>query len=423
MKKQFFAVAAAICVGITGVLGGMHISLASQAESTQPIRIMAVGDSITDGYIDGNNGYRKYFCYEMQQKGFTDFDMVGSNNNWSNEAAYDYNGVTITYDPAHSGFSGYSIEAYPGRSGIYETIFNNTYYSGSISGNMLEVYDPDIVMLQIGTNDILDAKLDGSKERLEKLVDAILAEMDGSNDMLFLASIPEIDALERYDWLGAYETVYGVNYYEDAEAFAEKVEECVAAYNQIVQQVVEERQESGERIRFADIHSVVDMETGLYDGVHPNESGYSYMGTYWSDQIYTYLSEIGVAGTNGTTENPVTIPTEQVTVTVVSEDVTTTTEEMMTEVGTTVLETLKTEETTADTTNTSTTTGGTTIVVGDLNQDEQVNIADTVLLCRYLLGKPASNWSVDLRADMNADGRINGMDLSLLRQRIIESEV
>ena len=70
-----------------------------------------MGDSITDGYINGDNGYRKYFCYEMQQKGFTNFDMVGPKNNWSDSVSYTTSdGVTFQYDPAHAGYSGYAIE-------------------------------------------------------------------------------------------------------------------------------------------------------------------------------------------------------------------------------------------------------------------------------------------------------------------------
>ena len=40
---------------------------------------------------------------------------------------------------------------------------------------------------------------------------------------------------------------------------------------------MEKKQADGKQIRFADINSVVDMKTGLEDGVHPNETGYAYL--------------------------------------------------------------------------------------------------------------------------------------------------
>ena len=44
-------------------------------------RIMCVGDSITHGYINGDNGYRKYLCHYLAQDGIS-YDMVGPENNW-----------------------------------------------------------------------------------------------------------------------------------------------------------------------------------------------------------------------------------------------------------------------------------------------------------------------------------------------------
>ena len=99
-----------------------------------------MGDSITHGYINGDNGYRKYFCYGLQQNGITNFDMVGPNNNWSDSATYDWNGTTITYDPAHAGYSGYAIQKIGSRQGLQETIFDTTYVNGDVSGNMMEAY-------------------------------------------------------------------------------------------------------------------------------------------------------------------------------------------------------------------------------------------------------------------------------------------
>ena len=55
-----------------GLLGSLSLGAfavssktAAAAEEDAPLRIMAMGDSITHGYINGDNGYRKYFCYDL----------------------------------------------------------------------------------------------------------------------------------------------------------------------------------------------------------------------------------------------------------------------------------------------------------------------------------------------------------------------
>ena len=224
MKFRWISGITAFCLAVSAICVGTHFSAAT-ASAEEPIRILAMGDSITDGYINGDNGYRKYFCYDMQQKGITNFDMVGPQNNWTNTATYTMSdGTVITYDPAHAGYSGYTIQKTDGssRSGLRETIFDTTYYDSNTSGNMLEVYDPNIIMLQIGTNDVLDACNDGITDRLESLIDAILPYLDEDGDMLFVSTIPDIDVAQRLDWLGAYTWKYGLDYTSDPETFTAK---------------------------------------------------------------------------------------------------------------------------------------------------------------------------------------------------------
>lgn len=280
-KMTAVLLAAAVTISAAVSLKDWNAAPVVAAEDT--VKILAVGDSITHGYINGDNGYRKYFCYGLQQNGITNFDMVGPNNAWSNEATYDWNGTTITYDPQHAGYSGYAIQNIGGRTGIQETIFNSTYTDGNRSGNMLEAYDPDIIMLQIGTNDILDAQLDGADARLEELVDKILPYVSETGKVLYLASIPDIDVSVRYDWLGNYEYLEGgVSYAEDPVTFTANVQKALDDYNTIVKNLVAKKQAEGAHIQFSDINSVIDITADdLEDGVHPSEQGYAKMGQHW----------------------------------------------------------------------------------------------------------------------------------------------
>lgn len=306
--------AATVLLGTTSVL---QITQAEPvAAVSDPVKIMAMGDSITDGYINGDNGYRKYFCYDLQQNGITNFDMVGAKNNWTNQATYDWNGTTITYDPAHSGYSGYAIQKIGGRQGLQETIFDGTYTDEDRSGNMIETYQPDIIMLQIGTNDVLDAQLTGIGDRLEELVDKLLPYVSGDGQVLYLASIPDIDAATRYDWLGAYEWTYGVSYQNDPEKFVATVQAAVDDYNTTVKNLVAKKQAEGAHIEFSDINSTITISAGdLEDGVHPSEQGYAKMGQYWANLLTETYFHGTVAPTTTTTTTATTTTTTETTTT------------------------------------------------------------------------------------------------------------
>ncbi|WP_302338496.1 dockerin type I domain-containing protein [uncultured Ruminococcus sp.] len=54
----------------------------------------------------------------------------------------------------------------------------------------------------------------------------------------------------------------------------------------------------------------------------------------------------------------------------------------------------------------------------DVNADEKIDVADAVLLQRYLLGEDTLTQTQWQTADLNADGTVNGFDLALLRQKL-----
>lgn len=409
-------------------------------DNTDAYKIMCVGDSITHGYINGDNGYRKYLCYYLGEKGIS-YDMVGPENNWTNTSTYDWNGTTITYDPAHCGYSGYAIKQYNGRSGIYETMFGN--------GNVMQTYDPDMILLQIGTNDLLDARLDvvnntgditsqaSALERLETLVDEIIVNMD-ADDALFLASVPDIDAELRSDWLGAYGYILGVDTSNTSELQA-VVNNCVDKYNAGVKALADKKASEGKNVHFADINSVVDMKSGLYDGVHPNESGYAEMGKLWADTLSDYLEKGSLDTTTTTTSTTTTETSTETTTTVLTETTSEATEtttisetETTTTESTTTAETTTTTtltETTSVTTETTTATESTTVstttttvtdekLLGDANDNGTLEVADAVLLRKYLVGINGKNEISLENCDIDSNGRVNIFDAVMLLEML-----
>lgn len=428
------AISIVIATGtFTGAIATSQNASADADSSEKTYKIMCMGDSITHGYINGDNGYRKYLCYYLQQDGIS-YDMVGAQNNWTNEATYNWDGTNITYDPAHCGYSGYAIKQYNGRSGLYETIFGGE--------NMIQTYDPDIMLLQIGTNDLLDARLNvidnmgditgqtTALQRLESFVDEVIINMDDT-DMLFLASVPDIDAEIRSDWLGAYGYIANVDTSNTAELQA-KVDEYINIYNDGVKALVDKKKSEGINIGFADINSVVDMKNGLYDGVHPNETGYAAMGKLWGDTLKNYIDNSGdISHTTTTITTTTTIDTTTNTTSTESTTLETTTTltsstantETTTETTTTTPE-VTTTTTTSSTTDTETTieTTITTEIIplhGDANWDGNVNMLDCVALRKYLV-KAISIYEINAaNCDMDGNGRLNIFDATILMQMII----
>ncbi len=240
------------------MLGGAALPTGEiSADAADTVKIMPLGDSITFGMAD-DGGYRKFLDYFLKEKGYSNIDFVGPEG--ADSASFNYNGKSVTYDDNHAGYSGYTITDLPGGwfgqlNGIYETMQK---------GDYIKKYSPDIILLQIGTNDVSNGHLDGSEERLHTLLDYLLENMNGT---IFLTTIPDLGG----SFMG------GGNTNAD-----------IASYNQLVKKVAGEY--SGKRVIYADIHSVIDGSKDLADGVHPNSGGYEKMGKYWADILDDYLS-------------------------------------------------------------------------------------------------------------------------------------
>ena len=234
---------------------------------------------------------------------------------------------------------------------------------------MIAAYQPDIVLLQIGTNDILSNYNDGITDRLENLVNVILQDLD-ADSTVFVSTIPDIDAYTRADWLGS----YGINAWgstqEEKDRLMETVTGCIDTYNTSIYNLVLKMQSEGKNVQFADINSVVDYQTDLHDGVHPNEAGYENMGNYWAGLLNDFFQN------NGTNPKPVT------TTTTTQPAVTTTTTTTTTKATTKPITTTSTAKTTTTTKATTTTTavtvpdGATEIHLTGVKKGESYSLAN-----------------------------------------------
>lgn len=239
-----------------------------QPATTDTVKIMAMGDSITDGYQYSQDGYRKYFYHKLVDGIGYSIDMVGNKtqNNSAAEQSYAFEDGTFTYDAHNEGYSGYSIVSYGGRTGLYETIN---------SSDTVKTNDPDIVLLMIGTNDILDTyDISNVQSRLETLVNEIFDQK--SDVTLIIMSPPPIDSTVE-SWVPAQETANA------------SINSCIEA----IEEIVAAKKELGLSCEYVDINSLFngkdDYTEYLEDYCHPNENGYKLMGEYLADVVHTYL--------------------------------------------------------------------------------------------------------------------------------------
>ena len=363
-KKKGLAALIAAVTGLSSLAVGTVSAAPAAAGDTEAVKILSLGDSITDGYWT-SGAYRKYMYHDLEQMGYN-IDMVGPKGGNSN--TFTYNGQSVSYDDNNAGYSGYAIQEMTTkehRSGILETI-QGTWYNGQ---NMIAAYQPDIVLLQIGTNDILSNYNDGITDRLENLVNVILQDLD-ADSTVFVSTIPDIDAYIRADWLGS----YGINAWgstqEEKDQLMETVTGCIDTYNTSIYNLVLKMQSEGKNVQFADINSVVDYQTDLHDGVHPNEAGYENMGNYWAGLLNDFFQS------KGTNPKPVT------TTTTTQPAVTTTTTTTTTKATTKPITTTSTAKTTTTTKATTTTTaatvpaGATAIHLTDVKKGESYSLAN-----------------------------------------------
>ncbi len=193
----------------------------AHAESNGGVRVMPLGDSITDGYnVPG--GYRINLWQRMAQGGYT-VDFVGSG----------FNGPSQLGDHDHEGHSGWRIDQ----------------LDANIVG-WLQSYTPRSVLLHIGTNDMnQNHDIANAPARLSALIDKIRA--NAPTVELFVAQItPESDP-----------------------TLAARVN----AYNATIPGIVTQK---GPLTHLVDMHSAITT-ADLADGVHPNSVGYDKMGARW----------------------------------------------------------------------------------------------------------------------------------------------
>ncbi len=210
----------------------------AQAQSAT-LRLMPIGDSITAGYLSSdNNGYRKTLYTDRQGAG-DQVDFVGSLRDGN------------AFDPDHEGHSGKRIDEVA------------TYLTTALPN-----YQPNIVTLHIGTNDMLqDYELSTAPTRLGSMIDQIISALPGVT-VVVAQLIPNTGVVASS----------GVT-----------IQSRVDAYNSAIPGVVQTRVNAGKHVYMVSMSTLTASD--LSDGTHPNDGGYQKMASVWNASIAQVISK------------------------------------------------------------------------------------------------------------------------------------
>ncbi|RZS29652.1 lysophospholipase L1-like esterase [Herbihabitans rhizosphaerae] len=204
-------------------------------------KIMPLGDSITWGYTIKHgtpvalDGYRKDLWARLHDSAKLSPDFVGSCPRQGDDEWKCYGKGSGTFgDYNHEGHSGFRVH--------------------QLSANIerwLDLYEPEIVLLMAGTNDVGKPDAAEAPGRLSAMIDKMRDKRPGTR--LFVATIPQ---------------------FGDAAARAR-----VKVYNDAVARIVPTK---GDKVHLVPQHIVgAESEDLSPDNIHPSDCGYAKLSYVW----------------------------------------------------------------------------------------------------------------------------------------------
>lgn len=223
MKKYW----ASLAVALTAALGVGTALPAAAATSTEPpssaapatVRLMPLGDSITWGVgSPSGNGYRGFLWNQLAAEGHAP-NFVGSGR------------AGTMSDPDNEGHSGWRIDQISG-----------------IADSVLARYRPNVVTLEIGTNDLNgNYQIPTAPDRLRALIDRITRAAPDATVLVGTVIVSTSGSAEAHR----------------------------PAFNAKLPGIVRAQQAAGKHVRLVDMSALTPAD--LADSLHPNDNGYRKM--------------------------------------------------------------------------------------------------------------------------------------------------
>jgi len=226
--------------------------------AANPIKIMAIGDSITDD-CEVNGAWRLYLQPLLETNGYS-FTFVGRNQStpsgsFTKVQHEGYCGAVV----APPGVLSYSVHGYAGPEVYLQTIVPDAFTNGTV---------PDLVLVFIGVNDIGRGRnpYQVATNDMPNLLDLIFSNAPHAN--VILAKITTLSL-----------NTTGLDY---ASNYAN-----VSIYNNALQAMVNQRRALGQNVSLADMFSAVGISPTMFnsDGLHPNAQGLQAIAQEWLTRI------------------------------------------------------------------------------------------------------------------------------------------
>ncbi len=208
------------------------------------VKIMPLGDSITWDWYYGDtrtdaylHGYRNHLWYKLQEKGY-DVDFVGSRSNGG--------AITPHFDGDNEGHTGWTTSQI--RDHVYSYLQQNR---------------PDIILLHIGTNDMMYISPASSVNGAEQILSEIHRFEQDTNTNIHIVLATIVNCRKNPSW--------------------------VSEFNSYLRSMAANHIANGERLTLVEMYNPVG--DNLIDGIHPNDTGYSIMANVWYDAVSKIIDE------------------------------------------------------------------------------------------------------------------------------------
>lgn len=214
----------------------------SPSPPDRPMRVMAIGDSITVG-LDGTPAWRSLLSERWEREGLA-VDMVGDQSGlpWGSAAR-------PIVDDEHQAFVGQRSDA------VVPLVVD-----------ALDTHRPDLLLVHVGTNDVLHGRSAAQLvAELEVLLDAV--------------------ALRHPETHVAIATLSGCAHWRCGD-----IDDDFEAANDALRQLVADRAASGASVSIAELSGVLDTESMTFDGLHPDTAGDHAMADGWFDAVSVVLA-------------------------------------------------------------------------------------------------------------------------------------
>jgi len=210
----------------------------------QTYKIMPLGDSITRGVTGSSTpgGYRDDLQNLLSDE-YVSYDFVGSQSDGSG------------FDPQHEGHEGATVQY----------IDNNV--TSWVSSN-----SPDFVLINIGTNDLGVSHIETIADKISSICDKIYS-VDGGITIFLSSILPRDDDTSK--------------------------DSLATQANRLIKQVAVEKQSNGRNIYYVGNTELFKHNPGwatdyMYDGIHPNDTGYNQMAQLFWSAIMNVIKKDGV---------------------------------------------------------------------------------------------------------------------------------